>query len=59
MDDRVESVSTTPVVCVANYDRKQTKNQRNFFFTSDVWLLISLKDSNIQEAVAMKNILPI
>ena len=30
------------------------KNQRNLFFTSDVWLLISLKDSNIHKAVLMK-----
>ena len=41
---------------VANYDRKQTKNRWNFFFTSDDWLLISsLKDSNTQATVTMKN----
>ena len=30
-------------------------NQRNFLFTIDHWLLISLKDSNMQATVTMKN----
>ena len=49
---RVESVSTTPVGCVANCDRRQTK-------INDDWLLISSKDTNFQKAVEKKNILSI
>ena len=43
-NDWVESVSTTPVGWIPNYDRRQTKSQRNVFFTSDEWSLISLKE---------------
>ena len=45
LNDRVESKFSSPVGWNANYGRRQTKTKE---------ILISLKDSNIQETVVMK-----
>ena len=52
MIDR-ESKFKTPEGWITNYDRRQAKNQINFLFMVNDWLLISQKDLKVQE---MKNI---